>query len=868
MLKFFKNLFDTNEKQISRLHEIVKIINGLEHKYEKLTNEDLKETMQAYKIHVRDLVNLIAIDEKNSTKRIEKKDFSRSEKELNKYLLEILPDVYAIVREMSKRKYNRRHYDVQLMAGIVLAEGKIPEFKTGEGKTQTAWLPLALFALTGRGSHLITVNDYLAKSHAEYAGHIFSELGFTVGITEPNDNYIFIPDDNLQEVKDENTYKERMKINIQNPGDVRGYNLKECTKADSYNCDILYATNSEIGFDYLRDNMIGSLEELSQKELYFGIVDEVDSILIDEARTPLIISSAAKNLSTEYSKFANIVSDLESQDYALDIKSKSVTLTDKGADKVEQLLGISNLWEDWHYAHFLENALKAEYIFKKDKEYIVKNGEILIVDEFTGRILPGRRYSEGIHQAIEAKEGVEIKQESRTVATITFQNLFRLYKYLGGMTGTALTESEEFYKIYGLEVISIPTNKPIIRQDLTDVVYKNQDAKFLAVAKDIAEKHKSGQPILVGTTSVEKSEKIATLLHRMKIPHEVLNAKQHEREAMIVSNAGEKGAVTIATNMAGRGTDIRLGDGVKELGGLYVIGTERHESRRIDNQLRGRAGRQGDPGISKFYLALDDEIMKIQGGMLIQKMMIAANIPDDMPIESSLIGNTIQTAQKKVEGNNFDTRKNIVEFDDVMNKQREIFYTRRRNLLQLGDKAGLNIYENPTDTHKLCREELVMKIKNIINDYLNEIKNNDNDVIADKLLALANDGEFETILKEMGLYKLGDIKQDLIQAIVADSTRNVIYTLIEKLFDTHYKENGLTFLRNTYLVMLETMSEMWMDHLETMVDLRNSVRFSGYAQKDPLVEYKSKGFDYFERFINAVDMETVGRIFNVKEIRI
>lgn len=854
MFKFLGNLFDSNEKQIERLRRVTSTINLLESKYENMSFSDMRLEMDSYRSKVAELVAKIPETEKQSIRKYTK---TQLEKELEKYLTSIMPEVYAMIREVAKRKFDRRHFDVQLMAGIVLAEGKIAEVKTGEGKTQIAWLPLALFGLTKRGAHLVTVNDYLARSHGEYAGHIFSELGFSVGITEPNSSYVFLTQDELEKL-DSEKFAEAVKLDVKNPGDTRGLNLKQATKKEAYSCDIVYATNNEIGFDHLKDNMVDKLSELVQKELYFCIVDEVDSILIDEARTPLIISMPSSKNNQMYMQFANLVESLDSKYVVLDEKHRSVNLTDEGAEKIENALGIQNLWEDYHMAHHLDNALKAKYLFKKDDEYMVKNGEILIVDEFTGRVLPGRRYSEGLHQAIEAKEGVEIKQESKTLATITFQNLFRIYKHLSGMTGTALTESEEFFKIYNLEVISIPTNRPNIRQDQTDVVYKNQRAKFVAIATEIEEAHKKGQPVLVGTTSVEKSEYLSQILRTMKIPHEVLNAKYHEREAQIISLAGQKSAVTIATNMAGRGTDIRLESGVGEVGGLYVIGSERHESRRIDNQLRGRAGRQGDPGKSKFFLALDDEVMRIQGGLIVQNLMNATNVPEDLPIQSGIIGRTVESAQRKVEGNNFDIRENLVKYDDVMNKQREIFYEKRRSLLNLGLEAKFDNNESEIyDPIVSARETLVKDLKSNMREFSKSISTDDAFAKLELIVGI------ELLQKHFDTEEIKN-KLDKMHEL---EIQNYLTEMFDKLIDSRYKESGTKFLENIYRVQLQTMDELWMEHLEAMQDLRSGIGLNAYAQRDPLVEYKNKGYTLFENFMQETKYQIASRVFRVQNIQ-
>lgn len=648
MLRFLSKLIDSNERELKKLKPLVQKINSLEPEFEKLTNLQLKEKTLKFK------------------ERLQK----------GETLDNLLPEAFALVREASKRTLRQRHFDVQLMGGIVLHQGKIAEMKTGEGKTLVATLPLYLNALLEKGCHLVTVNDFLAKRDTQWMGPIYNALGLTTGCIQHEKSYLFEPRE--KEIK----FGEE-------------FNLRPCTRKEAYQADITYGTNNEFGFDYLRDNMVYNLNDQVQRGHHFAIVDEVDSILIDEARTPLIISAPAEESTRLYETFAKIAPTLiPEKDYQVDEKMRAVTLTDSGIDKVEKYLGLKDLYGDPRsvtLVHHLENALKAYALFKKDKDYVVKDGEIIIVDEFTGRLMFGRRYSEGLHQAIEAKEGVEIKRESDTLATISFQNYFRMYEKLAGMTGTAATEAEEFWKIYKLEVVVIPTNKPLIRTEYPDKIYKTEEAKFKAVVEDIKERHKRGQPVLVGTISIEKNEILSEMLKREGIPHEVLNAKHHEREAKIIAQAGRLGAVTVATNMAGRGVDIILGGNppipgeaaqVIKLGGLHVLGTERHEARRIDNQLRGRSGRQGDPGSSQFYVSLEDDLMRIFGGERIKNLMNVLKLPDDIPIQHPLISKSIEQAQKKVEAHNFDLRKHLLEYDDVMNKQREVIYKKRREVLE------------------------------------------------------------------------------------------------------------------------------------------------------------------------------------------
>ncbi|MEP7162254.1 MAG: preprotein translocase subunit SecA, partial [Candidatus Moraniibacteriota bacterium] len=643
-MSILKKIFGSNEREIQRIRPNIAIINSFETALEKLSDEELKGKTIEFKKRLTD----------------------------GAMLDDLLPEAYAVVREAARRVIGERHYDVQMLGGMVLHLGKIAEMKTGEGKTLTSTLPAYLNALAGEGVHVVTVNDYLAKRDASWMGQVYSFLGLTAGcILQQGLSYQFTPN-----VKDADEVSVEME------------NLIPVSRREAYASDITYGTNNEFGFDYLRDNMVGSLGEMVQRELNFAIVDEVDSILIDESRTPLIISAPDTESTKLYERFAAIVPRLSAPlDYAVDEKMKVVTLTDTGIEKVEKLLGMENIYASGNvqYVHNLEQSLKAHVIFHLDRDYVVKDGQVIIVDDFTGRLMPGRRYSEGLHQAIEAKEGVAVQRESRTLATITFQNYFRLYKKLAGMTGTALTSAEEFAKVYKIDVVEVPTNRPMVRKDLPDIVYKTEPGKFQAIAEHVKKVNATGQPMLIGTIAIEKSEYLSALLQREGVVHEVLNAKNHEREAQIVAKAGHKGSVTIATNMAGRGTDIKLGDGVRELGGLMIIGTERHEARRIDNQLRGRAGRQGDPGASQFFVSLEDELMRRFGGDRLKNMMTSLGLPDNEPIQNGLISKTIESAQSKIEGFNFDIRKHLLEYDDVMNKQREVVYKKRREWLEAKD---------------------------------------------------------------------------------------------------------------------------------------------------------------------------------------
>ncbi|MCR4306023.1 MAG: preprotein translocase subunit SecA, partial [Candidatus Daviesbacteria bacterium] len=659
MLGFLGKLLDSNEREITKLRAIVEVVNSLEKKVSKLSDKELQGSFAKFKL----------------------------EHERGKSLDELLPEVFACVREAAKRTLKQRHFDVQLMAAATLHQGKIAEQKTGEGKTLSATPALFLNAIAGKGTHLVTVNDYLAQRDCGWMGPIYHALGASCATIVHDAAFIYDP---------------KHKDTTHN--DKRLQHLKPISRKEAYNADITYGTNNEYGFDYLRDNMAFRLSDQAQRGHFFAVVDEVDSILIDEARTPLIISQPAREATEKYYQFAKIIDSLSPSDYSVDEKLKTAHLTEHGILKIEKHLGVDNLYEkDFSTLHHLEESLKAKTLFQKDKDYVVKNGEVIIVDEFTGRLMLGRRYSEGLHQAIEAKEGVPIQQESQTLATISFQNYFRMYEKLAGMTGTAATEAEEFNKIYKLEVVVIPTNNPMVRIDHSDTIYKTQSAKYTAVANLVEELHKKGQPVLVGTTAIDKNEFLSDLLKRKGISHALLNAKNHEKEAEIISRAGEKGAVTVATNMAGRGVDIILTKGMDTLGGLYVIGTERHESRRIDNQLRGRSGRQGDPGETRFFVSLEDDLMRIFGGEQVSKVMNFLKMPEDVPIEHGLISKAIEGAQKKVEGHNFDIRKHTVEYDDVMNQQRKIIYEVRKKVLETAEKKDTAL-----------KEEILGKIENEI----------------------------------------------------------------------------------------------------------------------------------------------------------
>lgn len=807
-----KKIFGTkNERELKRLWPIVERINSLESKMSSLSDAQLRSKTDEFRVRI----------------------------EAGESLDDLLPEAFAVVREVSKRVLKMRHFDVQLIGGIVLHEGKIAEMKTGEGKTLVATLPVYLNALAGKGVHVVTVNDYLAKRDARWMGPIYEFLGLSVGVI------------------------------------VHGLTDEERQRA--YNSDITYGTNNEFGFDYLRDNMKYDLSQYVQRELNYAIVDEVDSILIDEARTPLIISGPSEESTDKYYKIDKIIPKLrKGQDYTIDEKAKTVILTEEGNSRVEQLLGVSNLYDpsNIELVHHVLQGLRAHNLFRRDVDYVVKDGEVIIVDEFTGRLMPGRRWSDGLHQAIEAKEGVKIKSENQTLATITFQNYFRMYKKLAGMTGTADTEAEEFAKIYNLDVVVIPTNKPMIRVDHPDVIYKTEKAKFNAVVKEIEELYKKGQPVLVGTISIEKSEILSGMLKKRGIPHNVLNAKYHEREAEIIAQAGRSGSVTIATNMAGRGTDIILGgnpeglarqfladkkdysqeeweealrkaedickkdrEKVVALGGLHILGTERHEARRIDNQLRGRSGRQGDPGSSRFYISLEDDLMRIFGSDRISGLMGRLGMDEDVPIENRMVSKAIENAQKRVEAHNFDIRKHLIEYDDVMNKQRTEIYAFRREILQ-----GVGLRERISQIIEDTIEEL-------IEIYCPESKYHE---------------EWDLKGLKDSLYGIFSVSIDNIPKDV-NSLREFLLETVKSAYEKKEKELGSEMMR--YLekvIFLQVLDAQWKDHLLAMDHLKEGIGLRGYGQRDPLTEYKKEAFEIFADMTDRISMETITRLFKIQ----
>ena len=798
MTKFLQGIFgDAQKKILRRLWKRAQEINKLEPKYEKMSDEELKEQTEIFK---KKIAKALKTDSNGkNTSRTGKK---RSVVDDKKILNELLPDAFAVAREAARRISGLRPYDVQLIGGMVLHEGAVAEMKTGEGKTLVAMLPAYLNGLTGRGVHVVTVNDYLAQRDAGWNGPIYDFLGLSVGVIVNEASFIY-------DVEYENDEHE----------DERFRHLRPATRKEAYAADITYGTNNEFGFDYLRDNMTSEVKYLRQRELNFAIVDEVDSILIDEARTPLIISAPAGDNPESYYQFAKVAARLVPEDYIFDEKRRSVTLTDKGIEKVQEILGVDNLYstKNTRLVYHLEQAIRAEIIFKRDKDYVVTNsGEVIIVDEHTGRLMQGRRYNEGLHQAIEAKEGVAVKQESMTLATISFQNFFRLYKKLSGMTGTAFTEAEEFRQIYALDVIQIPPNRPIARVDKDDLIYKTKAGKLKAIAEEIQKYHKKGQPVLVGSGSIANNEEIARYLDQFGLSYEILNAKNNEREAAIIAKAGEKGAITLATNMAGRGTDIKLGKGVKELGGLVVIGSERHDSRRVDNQLRGRGGRQGDPGTTQFFVSCEDDLMRIFQGDRVKMLMTRLGVDEDTPIQTKAISKTLEAAQKRIEGFNFDSRKNVVQYDNVINRHRKVVYMMRRKILD-----GEEIY---SEIQRLMREEV-----KTLTEFSSRVNKN-------------FDAEFKSVF---------DFDDDLIHEIglvrKEKDREKLALEAVEEAYHAKEMEFGEETMRKVEReVYLKVLDTLWMQHLENMQHLREGIHWRSVGQRDPLVEYRSESQKLFD----------------------
>ncbi|MFP4661975.1 MAG: preprotein translocase subunit SecA [Halanaerobiales bacterium] len=781
MFKIIKKLFkDPNTKELEKLQPLVDEINLLEPEIQKLTDAELKEKTEEFK-----------------------KRFIDGES-----LDDLLPEAFAVVREAAQRatKEGFRHYDVQLLGGIVLHQGRIAEMKTGEGKTLAATLPVYLNALSGKGVHVITVNDYLAERDSEWMGQIYRFLGLSVGVILGG----MTPDQ----------------------------------RKEAYHCDITYGTNNEFGFDYLRDNMAIKPESVVQGELSYAILDEVDSILIDEARTPLIISGPVQESTRDYTKFNRIIPKLvKDRDYEMDEKSNVVHLTEDGAHRVEEMLGVDNLYDDENFQliHQVNQALRAYTMMKKDKDYIVKDGEVKIVDEFTGRVMEGRRYSEGLHQAIEAKEGVSVNKESQTFASITYQNFFRMYDKLAGMTGTAATEEEEFMKIYGMDVVVIPTNKPMVRDDRSDLIFANEEFKFQAAVRTIEELYKKGQPVLVGTVDIDKSEDLSSRLKKKGIPHNVLNAKNHEKEADIIKDAGQKNSVTIATNMAGRGTDIVLEAGVQELGGLYVLGTERHESRRIDNQLRGRSGRQGDPGVSQFYVSLEDDLLRLFGSDNISGLLNTLGMKEGEPIEHPIITKSLERAQKKVEGRNFEIRKSILQYDDIMNKQREIIYDQRKKVLFAEDLKEdiMGMFEKT--------------IEDIINLYISKELHPD-------------DWDLEGLINYLEQYNLtAELSIEDLKGLGREKLIDKLLQVGRKTYQDKEDKLGKEMMTNlTKFIALRTIDRKWMSHLDNMDSLRQGIGLRAYGQRDPLTEYKFESYDMFNEMTSSIREDIIINLFRVQ----
>jgi preprotein translocase subunit SecA len=800
----FEKLFgDPNKKYLNKIQPLVDKINKLESEFEHFSNEELKNKTEKFKQKITEYGGQSSV-----------------------VLEEILPEAFACVREAAKRTLKQRHFDVQLIGGIALHQGKIAEMRTGEGKTLTATLALYLNALSGKGAQLVTVNDYLARRDMVWMGQIYNFLGLSVSCINHEKSFIYDPEY-------QNNDKDQVRDALGNFEIVENY-LKPCSRKEAYSADILYGTNNEFGFDYLRDNMAYEKSQIAQSDLSAGrqgynyaIIDEVDSILIDEARTPLIISAPDVESADLYKKFSKISPQLKKDiDFKIDEKTRAATLTNEGMDKIEKILGMGNIYEETsiQIVHHVEQALRAEFLFKKDKDYVVKDGEVMIIDEFTGRMMPGRRYSGGLHQALEAKENVIVQKESKTLATITFQNFFRMYKKLAGMTGTALSNAEEFDKVYKLDTIVVPTNNPMIRRDLPDKIYKTEKGKFKAIVEEIKQLHKKGQPVLIGTISIEKNEHLGTLLKREGIKCEILNAKQHEKEGAIVAQAGKLEAVTVATNMAGRGVDIVLGGNpqstegaqkTKELGGLHVLGTERHEARRIDNQLRGRSGRQGDPGSTQFFVSLEDELMQRFGADRIKNLMDMLKVPEDQPIENKMISSAIEKAQAKIEGYNFDVRKHVLDYDEVMNKQREAIYGMRKEIL----------FES-TD------EEIHNKVKELMSE----------DEYDQYCAKLGKPAVTRHNFEDVGGKQAGPPQSE---GLGGDLPENEVGNL-EKF------------------VMLRTIDMLWMEHLETMECLRDSVSLRAYGQRDPLVEYKNEGHRLFGHMMNEINNSIVEMLLKVE----
>ncbi|MDD2656407.1 MAG: preprotein translocase subunit SecA [Patescibacteria group bacterium] len=882
-MSFLEKIFpDGNKKELKKMQPIVEAVNALEAEYEKLSDEEIKNKTVEFKQKLKE----------------------------GKKLDDILPEAFATVREAAKRTLGMRHYDVQIIGAVALHKGKIAEMRTGEGKTLTSTLPVYLNALEGKGVHVVTVNDYLAKRDAVWMAKIYDFLGLSVGVIQ-NQRVSFVYDSSVvrpEEISAEEIELESFK--------VENEFLRPSSRKDAYACDITYGTNNEYGFDYLRDNMVQTIEEMVMRpghEMHYCIIDEIDSILIDEARTPLIISSAAEEATQQYYQFASWAKQLkENEDYNVDEKLRASTLTAVGITKFEKWLGVENLYVEGGISlvHHIEQALKAEVLFKRDKDYIVDNGEIIIIDEFTGRKMPGRRYSEGLHQAIEAKENVNIQRESRTLATITFQNLFRMYKKLSGMTGTAKTEEEEFYKIYALEVLVVPTNKSDARTDFPDRIYRTENGKNKAIVEKVKECQQKGQPVLIGTISVEKNEVLSQYLTINGIQHEILNAKNHEREGEIIAQAGRPSAVTLATNMAGRGVDIKLGgvpfdnvnfEKIRNAGGLFVLGTERHESRRIDNQLRGRSARQGDPGETQFFVSTEDDLMRIFAGDRLKNVMTRFNVPEDMPIEQKFITKMLEGAQKKVESHHFDTRKHLLEYDDVLNKQRSVIYKKRRHVLNLSEKEmkGIVLEAKVVENEKNVNEEFVLE-NNVevkvekeqslsLHDMIMEMIESEIEFIVSFHTNTEDDTQWnveevyetvktifpltpedkKTILdfgKDTGDQNISEVERrdKLVEFLLAKARHEygeMIKNIQDQIATDENKNNIIVELQKS--VLIRTIDNLWVDYLVAIDYLRTGIGLRGYGQRDPLVEYKQESFHLFNQLLANIQKEVVYTFFKI-----
>jgi preprotein translocase subunit SecA len=837
-----KVLGDPVRREIKRYEGVVALINDLEAEMSVLSDDELRDKTREFRerlgVEGADISHgqsfAAGLTEESEEAAFERAEAHQRDLDRARALDDLLPEAFAVVREASTRTLGMRHFDVQLIGGIVLHQGRIAEMKTGEGKTLVATLALYLNALEGRGAHLVTVNDYLARRDAGWNAALYHFLGLSVGVIAGQDmSYVYDPDF----------------VDDTHP-DARLQHLRPCTRREAYATDITYSTNNELGFDYLRDNMAQKLDRCVQRRLHYAIVDEVDSILVDEARTPLIISGQASEATDKFYTYARLIPRLVAEDdYTIDEKTKSATLTEEGVEKIEKWTGLSNVYDMEHVAeaHQINQALRAHALWHRDKDYIVRDGEVIIVDEFTGRTMPGRRWSDGLHQAIEAKEGVSVQQETVTLATITFQNFFRIYDKLAGMTGTALTEAEEFHKIYKLEVVPIPTHRPMVRLDEPDLIYKTEDGKYRAVVEEISDRYKKGQPILVGTTSIEKSERISRMLDKLGVQHSVLNAKLHEKEADVIANAGQMGSVTIATNMAGRGTDIVLGDGVADVGGLYIIGTERHESRRIDNQLRGRAGRQGDNGESRFFLSFEDDLMRVFGGERMQGIMGRLGVDEDTPIESKMVSRQIEGAQARVEGSNFDSRRHVVEYDDVMNKQREIIYGERRKILE------------GTDT----RANFISMVEHVVESEVPTFCEGRHRETWDM------EGLWERMHQYAAMLpQISEVNTDSLGNSIEEVSETLSGELIG-LYEEKEQEYGAELLREVeQSVMLQVIDTRWLQYLTQMDHLREGMGFQAYGQMDPLVEYKAAAFTAFQDLTEDIQREIVRALLNVQIRRV